>query len=267
MLRGHDLALLAAGVTFYAMAAVVPAALIAVRIAGALRGGAALTRLADAMARALPDTLGADDVVRHLVATGRALSPATVLIAVVPATLYVEGLRRAVGRLDPGDPVPGWRGRLLALPLVAVAPLALLALLGVAPLLADLLGAGGVVRGALGVYVALNVDWLLVSPVLVYLFRALGGSCPSWRACLWGGFSAGAFVAGFLQGFVLFLALPLDLGRPFGGYVGIGAAVAVGLWLWVLNLVVLVGYALTVALDSTAARPREGGPGRCGGAG
>jgi membrane protein len=51
---------------------------------------------------------------------------------------------------------------------------------------------------------------------------------------------------------VLFLAIPLDLGRPFGGFGAVGACVAVALWLWVLHLVVLVGYALSRTLDAPA---------------
>jgi membrane protein len=70
---------------------------------------------------------------------------------------------------------------------------------------------------------------------------------PPWRSALVGGLATGAFVAGFLQGFVLFLSLPLDLGAPFGGQTAVGAVCAVLLWLWVLHLVVLVGWAATRA--------------------
>ncbi|MCU1605008.1 MAG: Ribonuclease, partial [Modestobacter sp.] len=61
----------------------------------------------------------------------------------------------------------------------------------------------------------------------------------------------------FLQGFVLFLALPLDLGAPFGGLDVVGGVVAVGFWLFLLHLVVLAGWLVTQALD---ARLRQGRP-------
>ena len=54
-------------------------------------------------------------------------------------------------------------------------------------------------------------------------------------------------MAGFLQGFVLFLTLPLDLGAPFAGQTSVGAVCAVLLWLWVLHMVVLVGWVATRA--------------------
>jgi membrane protein len=53
---------------------------------------------------------------------------------------------------------------------------------------------------------------------------------------------------------VLFLALPLDLGAPFGGLTVVGGVVAVGLWLFLLHLVVLVGWLLTLSLDEILAQ-------------
>jgi membrane protein len=74
-------------------------------------------------------------------------------------------------------------------------------------------------------------------------------------ASLWGGAVTGSFVAGFVQGFVLFLSLPLDLGLPFGGFVGIGATVAVGLWLYLLHVLVLIGYVLTLRIQGRGGVP------------
>ena len=52
-----------------------------------------------------------------------------------------------------------------------------------------------------------------------------------------------------LQGFVLFLSLPLDLGAPFGGLDVVGGVVAIGLWLFALHVVLIVGWLATEALD------------------
>ncbi|WP_235826245.1 hypothetical protein [Candidatus Frankia alpina] len=48
---------------------------------------------------------------------------------------------------------------------------------------------------------------------------------------------------------MLFLSFHLDLGLPFGGFRAIGGAVAVGFWLFLLHLIVLVGYSLALRLD------------------
>ena len=63
----------------------------------------------------------------------------------------------------------------------------------------------------------------------------------------------GSFVAGFLHGFQWFLAIPVDVGVPFGGLGSIGGVVAAGLWLYLLHAVVLVGWAATSALETRAA--------------
>jgi membrane protein len=253
-LRGHDLALYAAGVTFYAAVAVVPSLLVAVRAAAALVGGEQVRDYADRLAEALPDALGAPEAARAVLVAGVELSWLGVLVAVLPATLYGEGMRRAFGALsDDRDTLVGWQGRLRAVPLLAAAPVLLLAVLAVTPLLARLFGSGDPLLGALGVYVALNVDWIVVGVALTYVYRVVGPRTPSWRAALGAGLGVGAFVSGFLQGFVLFLAIPVDLGAPFGGFVGIGAMVAVAGWLWIFHVLVLVGYRLTLQIDARSA--------------
>jgi uncharacterized BrkB/YihY/UPF0761 family membrane protein len=133
---------------------------------------------------------------------------------------------------------------LAELPVVVVAPSLLVGVLAVTPLLDDLIGTG-LARTALGTYIGLNVSWVAVSVVLAWVFVAVVPDAPPVRQAVVGAVVTAAFVAGFLQGFVLFLSLPIDLGLPFGGLVGVGAAVAVLLWMWVLHLVVLVGWVAT----------------------
>jgi membrane protein len=74
-----------------------------------------------------------------------------------------------------------------------------------------------------------------------------------------GVFFTAACLSGFLQGFVLFLSLPLDLGAPFGGLTSVGSVVALGLWLFLLHVVLLVGWLLTQALDERLARSANSG--------
>jgi membrane protein len=255
-LRGHDLLLYGAGVTFYAALAAVPVLLIATRLLAASMGRDRVLDLVRTLGEALPATLGAGAVATALLTRGVDLSWATVAVSLLPASVYGEGLRRAYVALSGADDrFVGWRGRIAIGPLLVVAPGLLFAVLAVTPLLVRLFGqgAGGVV---LGVYVALNVDWVVVSLPLAYTFRVVSPDAMSWRACLAGGFTVGAFVAGFLQGFVLFLTLPIDLGAPFGGQTSVGAVSAVLLWVWLLHLVVLLGWVAT----RTAVRISGGDP-------
>jgi membrane protein len=242
----HDLLLHAAAVTFYAAIAVVPMVLLSGRLASAIAGRERVMVLAASLEAALPTALGAGAVARSLVEQASSVSWWVALFVVFPASLYGEGLRRAFASLAGVEHHRsiGWRGRLAVLPVLAIAPLLLLAVLATTPVLANLFREGPG-PGALGVYLALNVDWIAVSVPLAWSFRVVAADPPPWRTAVLGGLATGAFVSGFLQGFVLFLALPIDLGAPFGGLVEVGVATAVLLWIWLLQLVVLLGYLAT----------------------
>jgi membrane protein len=122
-LRGHDLLLYAAGVTFYGAIALVPGLLVAIRLAGVLAGPDRVHALSRSLAEALPDAMGAPSAVPPLVGAGLNLPVVTALLAVLPASLYGEGLRRAfVSLAGAPDPLVGWRGRLLVVPLLVAAP-------------------------------------------------------------------------------------------------------------------------------------------------
>ena len=241
----------AGGVTFYAALASVPGLFVALRVAALLAGRGARPgpRLAS-LAAALPDELGAPHVAPALV--GRGGRPDLVAqrrwSRCSPPRLYGEGLRRAFARLTRGadERFAGWRGRLALLPGPGgrTRPCCCVLLAVDARRSASLFGPG---RGGtlLGVVLAFTVDWLLMSAPLVWVFRVVAPDPPSWPAAAVGGVLTASFLAGFLQGFVLFLSLPLDLGAPFGGLSAVGGACAVLLWLWVLHLVVLVGFTLT----------------------
>ena len=256
-LRGTDLALMGAGVTFYAALSAVPLLIVAARLATAVVGIDRIRTLAETLSRALPSALGADRVAEQVVVQAGTVPWLVAAVCVLPATLYGEGLRRAFRAVDAHnrattERMTGWRGRAALLPLLAVTPLLLLAILSLTPLLARLFS-GGSAPTALGVYIALNVDWIVLALPLAYTFRVVAPDPPPLRAAVLGALATAAFLSGFLQGFVLFLSLPIDLGAPFGGAAAVGAVLALLLWLWLLHLVVLVGYVATV----TAARLRR----------
>jgi membrane protein len=255
-LRGRDLALIAAGLTFYAGIAVVPLLVDTLWLTARLTSPGTVRALGDRLADLLPGQLGAPGAVQQLVAAGVGLTPLEALLALLPMSLYGEGLRRALLRFSHRrhESLTSWRGRLLALPLLAVTPLLLYPLLLVARVMADLADAGGVghtvARIALGYYSVLAV---LTVP-LVWGWKVVAGGRVRWPALVTGALFTAACLSGFLQGFVIFLALPLRLGAPFGGLTGVGATVAVGLWLFLLHLVLLVCWLLTQSLDERLAR-------------
>lgn len=257
-LRGRDLALAAGGLTFYAGLAVVPCLLLAVWLTGLVISPDRVVRIGGEVAELLPAGLDAPAAVRRLLDAGVQLGVLGAVIAAFPASFYGEGLRRALLRFAPSaEKFVGWRGRLLVLPLLVAAPALLLPLLLVAPLLQGLAGRGGL-GAAAGVLVGFTVVWLVLAVPLGWVFRVVAPVRPAWPAVVFGALATASCLSGFLQGLVLFLSLPLDLGVPFGGLAQVGAVVAVALWLFVLHVVVLLGWTCTLAVaDEPMAKPGE----------
>src|SRR5215207_10136337 len=81
-LRGHDVALHAAGVTFYAGIAVVPAVLMTIWMSARLVGDERMTELGRSLGDALPDELDAARIAEATVNAGLDL-PAVVAFAVL----------------------------------------------------------------------------------------------------------------------------------------------------------------------------------------
>jgi membrane protein len=253
-LRGRDLALIAAGLTFYAGIAVVPLLLLAFSLTAALSRPQQVETLGDRLSTLFPGGAGAPGAVQELIDAGVRLSGWGVLLALLPMSLYGEGVRRALLRFSRREEAfTAWRGRLAALPLLLITPVTLYPLLLAAEVMADLAEQGGAAatigRIAVGFYSVLAA---LTIP-LAWVFRVVGVERVGWTALVVGALFTAACLSGFLQGFVLFLALPLDLGAPFGGLDVVGGVVAIGLWLFALHLVLIMGWLTTQALDEQLA--------------
>jgi len=250
--RGRDLSLHAAAITFYGAVAVAPIALLTIWLTGLIAGPDRIRRLTGPAVASMPDAIGADRVLAALLEGGLGLTPLLALASLLPASLYGEGLRRAFVSVShppgPDEQLIGWRGRILLLPVLASAPGLLMAVLMMLPLTTGLFDTGGW-SGLAAVVLSFLGLWLVLSPVLVWVFRIVGPARPGWRATVLAGSFTAANLSGFLHGFVLFCALPLDLGIPFGGFDAIGGVVAVLLWLFLFHVIVLAGYSATLALS------------------
>ena len=259
-LQGRDLALASAGATLFGAFAGIPTLLVAIGTAGLLFGRDVVLRLGSQLAQSVPNALGAAEWVRALFDAGLSMSIAGIVFATFIASAYGRGLSRALRRFAPagddGSPQgvpslpPSWWSRAMSLPALGLAPLLLLVLLMGAPWLSHLSSDESPWSIAAASYLSLNLVWVITWAPLTWAFRVVAPGRPTWRAAIIGGVVTGAFVSGFLQGFVLFLALPIDLARPFGGIEPVGVTVALLLWLWVLHAVFCVGYAFTWAVDA-----------------
>jgi membrane protein len=185
-LRGRDVALHAAAVTFYAGIAVVPVALLAIWISGRVAGADRIRRLTGDTIAALPDRIGAPGALAALIDGGLHLTPVFALASLLPATLYGEGLRRAFVSLrtpDGGERLIGWRGRLLWLPLLAAAPALLLAMFLALPATSGLWVRGGW-YSVWAVVLSFLAAWIVLTPVIIWVlagYAATGSASEALR--------------------------------------------------------------------------------------
>ncbi len=255
-LTGRDLALIAAGLTFYAGVAVVPLLVLAFALTSWLTSAERVRELGGRLADLLPGELGAPAAVDRLVDAGVQLDLLGALLAVVPMSFYGEGLRRALQRFSARqEGMTGWRGRLASLPLVLLTPVLTYPLLLAASAMSGLAEQGGVAATAGQVAVGFYSVLAALALPLAWGFRVVAGGRVHWPALAIGALFTAACLSGFLQGFVLFLSLPLDLGAPFGGLDVVGGMVALALWLFLLHLVVICGWLATRSLDELLTRP------------
>ena len=259
-LSGRDLALISAGLTFYAGIAVVPLLVLAFALTSWLTSAERVRELGGRLADLLPADLGAPAAVSRLVEAGVGLDLLGALLALVPMSFYGEGLRRALLRFSTrAEGMTGWRGRLAALPLVLLSPVLLYPLLLAASAMAGLADRGGAAATTGQIAVGFYSVLAALTLPLAWGFRVVAGGRVGRLPLAVGALFTAASLSGFLQGFVLFLSLPLDLGAPFGGLDVVGGVVALGLWLFLLHLVVICGWLATRALDDVWHRPRDVG--------
>lgn len=244
----RDVSVSAAQLTYFAGIALVPWLLLACWSTTWFDDTAA-ARLLDLQALVPPD-MGARGPFRALVTAGAGLGAVGAIVTVLPASFYGEGIRRGCLSLLPEhDRLTGWRARLSMLPLlVLVAPLSIAVLaLSSGPL--DLAARDGAWPHVLRVVVEFTITWLALTAPLTWIFRQVAPGHLRWSSAAIGALATASFLAGFLQGFVLFLSIPIDLGIPFGGLDVVGGVAAIGFWLFLLHLVLLVGWVVTVELD------------------
>jgi membrane protein len=171
-LRGHDMWLLAGGLTFYAAIAVVPLLLLALYLAGLLVGAETVRALALDLVRFAPESMGFAQGLEELADVGPSLGVTAALAALVPATSYGEGLLRAFDRLGGRKRSEGrvWRGRLRSFALLALLPgLVMVGLLATAAL-PEIVGRGPGAR-VLGVWATFWVGWVSSSILLCLTYR------------------------------------------------------------------------------------------------
>ncbi len=267
-LHGRDLLLWAAGLTFFAGLGLVPMLLLALRGVALLFGPQLVVDGARVLGRSLPQAHDATGALVSLAEAATSVSWPYLAAALLPATLYGEGLRRGLGQAA-GERVTkwtGWAGRIAFLPVLLLAPLLVALPLAFASTVGPLYAAGGW-STAWGVVLSFHLDMVPICVTVGLVFAFVGPVELPVRTILAAGVAVGAVLTGFLHGFVLFLAIPVDWAIPYGGLAVPGGVAALGLWLFLLHALLLFGYRTTLSTHDVLRerRDRFGDPGAQGG--
>ena len=260
--RRHDLVFYAAGLTFYAGIAVVPLLLVAWFVTSLVLGDELVRTLTSALAAYAPTSLGLREGIESLGEVGPRLGIASFAAALVPATSYGDGLVRAMDRVAERDRrAKGLRGRLLALVFVASLPPVVMAELGAVAVLPGALGFTGRFN-LVSVAVAFVVGWLSAGLLVGVLYRAFSPRRLGAGALALGAALTGSFLSGMTLTWLFLLRLGVDVGVAFGGSDLLGTVIVAAVYLYLVQVVLLGGYVLTLVVAGLAARP--GGPGSVG---
>jgi len=254
-IRRRDLVFYAAGLTFYAGIAVVPLLLVAWFVTSLVLGDAVVRTLTTALAAYAPTSLGLRDGVRSLGEVGPRLGIASLVAALVPATSYGDGLVRAMDRIAERDRrAKGLRGRLLALVFVASLPPVVMAELGAVAVLPGALGFTGRFD-LVSVAVAFVVGWLSAGLLVGVLYRAFSPRPLAAGPLALGAALTGSFLSGMSLTWLFLLRFGVDVGIAFGGSDLLGTVVVAAVYLYLVQVVLLGGYVLTLVLAGRSVGP------------
>jgi uncharacterized BrkB/YihY/UPF0761 family membrane protein len=180
---------------------------------------------------------------------GAGLGVGALIALLWPATSYGAGLARAFDRLSPGrnEPAKGLRGRALALALVGLMPALVLAGLVASYLGTSLVGHGRAAQ-VLGWALALAFGFVASSAAAMAIYKLFSPRPVVGRGVLHGGAVAGAAISLLSAGYAFFLHFGADFEHRYATS-GLAAVVLLGVWLFLTNALILVGYQVALELD------------------
>lgn len=249
----------AASLAFFALISLPPTMLIAFWVAGALAGEDRIRQLGESLATMAPDDVDAGEMIIDLVEVATTLGWTSILAALWPATAYGAGLARAFDRLTPTGrrPMDGIRGRVLVVALIALLPLLVLCALVVLLFLPRLLGEALLVR-LLGIALAGLVAVAGLTVVLAVLYDMFSPADVGARAALRGGAWAATAITVISTGYALYLRVGADFEERYGSS-AVAAVILLGLWLYLVNGALIVGYKhALMRAEAPAWRDRQG---------
>jgi membrane protein len=240
--RADDLFLYGAALAFYGLVSVAPLIVLALWLTALVAGDDQVHRVAAQLDRVAPRALGADRALQRVADLGARAGLVAVVAALWPATAYGSGLVRVFDRITVGQEGnrKGLRGRSLALAVVGVVPVLVLAGLLAAYSGAAVLG-DSPMETAIGFALAVVFGFAATAVAIIVIYKVLPESAPDWPSTLRGTGVAATGISLLSVAYVAYLRLGTDFEQRYAPD-AVAAVVLLGLWLFLANVVLLVGY-------------------------
>jgi membrane protein len=242
--RGQDILLFASGMAFYALISIVPLTIFAAWVAGLIVGDHRIHSFANELKRVAPKSVDAGGLVTRVATLGTSLGVPALITALWPASSYGAGLRRSFDRLGPRNPKEpkGLKGRGLAL-------IVLLPLFVAGSIVASYAGTAIVGKGTLsailGVILALVLGFVVTAVAAGLIYRIFPPVPMGFRSILHGTIWSAATISVVSLAFVAILSTTSNLSQHYGTS-GVALVIMLGLWLFLANGLLLVGYRIVL---------------------
>jgi len=244
--RTQDILLYSAALGFYAIVSVVPLTIVVMWIVSLVLGDQRTHQLAQELRRVAPKNLGADQALQRVADLGTRLGVISIVTASWPATPYASRLQRAFDRLSPraDKRLEGLKGR--GLFFLAILPTFILGSLIGSFAGLEAFRSSGVAKVA-GYAIALTTGFLATAAALVLIYRIFPPLRLRWDQILRATITAATGISLLSLAFALFLSVGANFEQHYATS-GLAGVVLLALWLFLSNVLVLVGY--RVALES-----------------
>jgi membrane protein len=243
--RREDVVLTAAGLGFYALVSIAPIVVLSMWVTSLLLGDDRLHRLGQELSRVAPEGIGADQALQQVAEQGTRLGLAAAVLGLWPATSYGSGLVRAFDRICPDEDrerTP-MRGRLLTL--LVLLPAFTLGSILLAFAGGGLLGDGGL-QEALGIGLAIVGAFVGAAVGSLLIFVVFPPDRMPWRKILKATLVASIGISLVTLALVGYVSFAANFQEHYASS-GLAAVVLLAVWLFVANVMLLVGYETAIS--------------------
>lgn len=246
-LRRAEVLFYGAGLAFYALISVAPFLVVGFWGAATVAGEDRIESMAENIASAAPGEVDIEPVVQNLLEVSTGVGVIALLTALWPATAFGGGLVRAFDEISPSRrrSVKGLRGRIKSLTLIVAVPVVLLGGFAVSTVLTGLVDDGWALRIASWVG-AIVLGAVVTAVGIAGIYALFGPDDLTLRNTATGAGVAALGISLMSAGYLVYLDQGADWEERVAGS-GLATVVLLALWLYLSNVILLVGYAVALA--------------------